>query len=57
MHVNKKAETMSYRNENKKEFVCKQCGSFFDLEELDDGKCPDCGTDEDVFVNDLNEEE
>jgi rubrerythrin len=37
-----------------KEFVCRQCGLFLDLK---DGKYPNCKTDEDIFVNDLNDEE
>ena len=33
-----------------KEFNCHQCGQYFDLGELDDGRCPDCQTEEDMFL-------
>jgi len=41
------------KEDNKKEFVCKQCCIFLDSEQLIDGKCPNCENDEDVFLNDL----
>jgi len=36
-----------------KELHCRQCGTFLDNEDLVDGKCPNCGTDEDIFLTDL----
>ena len=42
--------------ENKKEFVCRQCGSFFNANDLIDSCCPNCETDDDLFINDLNDD-
>ena len=39
-----------------KDFICRGCGSFYDKDELNGGKCPECDTDENLFNNDLNEE-
>jgi len=39
-----------------KEFVCRQCGAFLDSDELEKGCCPNCKTDEYVFMNDINDE-
>jgi len=44
-------------NESEKEFVCRQCGMFLDSKDLIDGKCPCCNSDENIFINDLNEQE
>lgn len=35
-----------------KEFICRQCNTFLNTEDLEDGKCPNCKNDEDVFIND-----
>jgi rubrerythrin len=43
--------------ETKKEFICRQCVTFLDSEDLKDGNCPNCENDEDIFMNDLNEDE
>jgi rubrerythrin len=43
--------------ETKKEFICRQCGTFLDSEDLINGNCPNCENDEDIFMNDLNEDE
>ena len=40
-----------------KEFHCRQCNIFLDSDELKKGKCPNCKNDEDLFNNELNEEE
>ena len=48
---------MGYKDDTKKEFVCRQCMTFLDTEDLIDGKCPKCNTDESVFANDLNDED
>jgi len=48
---------MDYKDETKKEFVCRQCCTFLDTKELNNGKCPKCDTDEDVYLNDLNDED
>jgi len=48
---------MGFEKDNKeKEFVCRPCGKFLDSEELKKGKCPECNSDEDIFLNDLKEE-
>ena len=39
-----------------KELHCRQCGEFLDSKELEEGKCPNCETDEDLFINDENED-
>ncbi len=41
------------KNNKEKEFMCRQCGEFLDSEELVEGKCPNCETDEDIFINEL----
>ena len=38
-------------NDKNKEFVCRRCSVFLNKEDLVDGKCPDCGSDEDIFIN------
>ena len=38
-----------------KEFICKQCNTYLDQKDLVDGKCPNCETDEDLFINDKDE--
>jgi len=48
---------MAYKDDTKKEFDCRQCGTFLDVEDLKDGKCPNCETDEDIYHNDLNDED
>ncbi len=44
------------KDDRGKDFMCRQCGLFLDQKELKDGNCPDCGTDEDLFMNDENED-
>lgn len=44
------------KEENEKELFCRQCAKFLDSQELVDGNCPSCMSDEDVFTNDLLEE-
>lgn len=39
------------KTDNEKEFICRQCGTFLDSEDLIEGKCPNCETDEDLFIN------
>jgi Zn finger protein HypA/HybF involved in hydrogenase expression len=41
------------KNEKEKEFVCRKCSIFLDSQELENGCCPSCETDSDVFLNDL----
>ena len=43
--------------DNEKEFNCRQCGNFLNVEDLRNGKCPNCDTDEAIFINDLNDED
>jgi len=40
----------------KKEFVCKYCLLFLNQEDLEDGNCPNCESDEGIFINDLTTE-
>ena len=40
-----------------KEFVCRHCAIFLAYEELIEGKCPECDSDDSVFLNDIEEEE
>ena len=47
---------MEFKNENKKEFVCRRCLLFLNAEDFVDGKCPECGNDEDIFQNDVESE-
>ena len=53
----KSVKIMAYKDETKKEFICRQCGTFLDTEDLKDGKCPKCDTDEDIYPNDLLSDE
>lgn len=46
-----------YTNDTHKEFVCRQCTTFLNSEDLVDGKCPNCNTDEDIVANDIDEDE
>ena len=47
------AKMQEMKNNKEKEFMCRQCGEFLDSEELVEGKCPNCETDEDIFINEL----
>jgi Zn finger protein HypA/HybF involved in hydrogenase expression len=38
-------------DQNKKEFLCRKCLKFLDIKDLTDGKCPDCETDEYIYIN------
>lgn len=43
---------MGFKKDDKyKEFHCRQCCEFLDSNELENGMCPNCGTDEDLFMN------
>ena len=49
---------MGFEKDDKdKEFICKQCSSFLDKKDLEDDKCPNCNTDEDLFMNDEDQYE
>jgi predicted Zn-ribbon and HTH transcriptional regulator len=39
----------------KKEFYCRQCGYFYDSDELENGKCPEYETDEYLYINGLSD--
>ena len=41
--------------DKEKEFVCRPCGKFLESDEFKDGKCPVCGSDEGIYLNDLKE--
>ena len=45
-----------YKDYKDKEFQCRQCNSFLDSEELVDGKCPDCETDEELYQNSIGDD-
>lgn len=38
-------------NNKDKEFICRMCSTFLNKEDLVEGSCPDCGSDEDIFIN------
>lgn len=42
---------MAYKEENEKEFICRRCSKFLDTEDLVNGKCPNCKTDENIYIN------
>jgi rubrerythrin len=43
---------MGFKKSDKdKEFVCRQCSTYLDQNDLIDGGCPNCKNDEDVFMN------
>ena len=44
-------------DESKKQFVCRSCAIFLDSEDLQEGKCPQCGEDDSIFENDLLNED
>jgi len=44
------------KDETTTAFVCRSCGKFLDAEDLVEGGCPICLTDETVFQNDLLED-
>ena len=48
--------TIKGKLDKDKEFICRKCVTFLDTEDLVDGKCPKCDTDEHVFLNELDEE-
>jgi Zn finger protein HypA/HybF involved in hydrogenase expression len=41
------------KDKSDKEFFCRQCETFLEQQELVWGKCPNCDTDENVYLNDL----
>lgn len=41
------------KDKSAKEFFCRNCGTFLDQKELVWGKCPNCDTDDHVYLNDL----
>ena len=45
------------KKEQNKEFKCRQCATFLDASELIKGHCPNGCSDDDLFTNELNEEE
>lgn len=44
------------KDDKEKEFVCRECSKFLDWDELHNGNCPECESDENLFNNDLLEE-
>ena len=41
------------KKDTEKEFLCRRCSTFLDVEDFDNGGCPNCETDEYIFTNDL----
>jgi len=39
------------KDDKEKEFVCRRCLLFLDTEDLIDGKCPECESDEHIYTN------
>lgn len=39
------------KEESEKEFICKQCSLFLDHHDLKNGCCPECGSDEEIYLN------
>ena len=45
---------MAFEKDNKKkEFVCRNCGTFLDAKDLKNNKCPNCGEEDEIYMNDL----
>lgn len=44
-------------NTSDKEFVCRACGKFLDASDLVEDGCPICHSEENIFLNDLENEE
>ena len=43
-------------NNSDKEFICRQCSTYLNADDLIDGNCPNCENDEDIFINEDEEE-
>ena len=48
---------MIFDKDQAKEFICRQCNTFLDVNDLLNGKCPNCKNDEDIYINDINEKD
>lgn len=44
-------EDRIFEDSKQKEFNCRQCSGFFNSIDLKKGCCPNCNTDEDLFLN------
>lgn len=42
---------MSWKISDNKDIVCRGCANFFNNQELIEGKCPICETDENLYLN------
>jgi Zn finger protein HypA/HybF involved in hydrogenase expression len=47
---------IGFKDDTKKDFICRQCNTFLDSEDLKEGKCPECESDEAIFLNELKDE-
>jgi rubrerythrin len=54
--MNSKIMDRIFKDEKDKEFICRQCNTFLDANELTEGKCPNCDNDGDVFINEDEDE-
>ena len=46
-----------FKDEPKKKIFCCLCGPAMSSSDLKDGNCSNCDTDEDIYINDLTDEE
>lgn len=43
------------KEDNNKDFICRHCTTYLDSEDLEAGMCPDCKTDEGIFLNEIDD--
>lgn len=55
LNNNLKNKIMVYKNEIKKEFICRKLDTFLNTEDLIDEKSPNCDNDEYIYLNDEEE--
>jgi rubrerythrin len=53
----KNEKNLNEKTRKQKSYICRQCCTFLDLTDLKDGNCPNCGTDENIYNNDLLEDQ
>jgi rubrerythrin len=46
---------MDFKENKGKELVCRQCNTYLSTDDLENGKCPNCENDEDIFIYELDE--
>lgn len=45
------------KNNEEKEFICRGCGKFLDSSDLTEKGCPICESEENIFINDIDNED